>query len=774
MLAQASHAQGDTDSQPPADSAPVAPDPAGNGSAAGAGSRPGSGTISAAEHGSQLAPGAGSTEAALAGAAPGAVKPDRGGAPSTGETSAPDPKPTPRASGVPALPAGAMGTAGPDPDPKPAPRARGVAALAAGAMGTVGRMWDFITDGAAAEAGAAAAATAAAHTPAPVARADMSVAIDIALEGARVPACACPALQQCAYLAAAHECRGVSYFAAGGCLECYEDEALAATWPASPRALAAVTSPSETPRRFAADLANSDRAAAHFSPRGSLMAPGAHPNAWDPVRRAATEARAAAAAALGSAQTPISEPSLRPAPASYLDQLEEAISPRHDPRAAPPLRQPPLSPAAAALAAAAAVAGGAPEAGAASPRAPAAGEAGSSLAALHWAGLEAALRIERERLSAVDVGLAACRITRQVGGAAAHAGAGAAKGGAAVGSAVHGGSGSADGYEAAQGLHQGAGLKVDRRSGVPEVLVLLPAAGVESAALTSAAGQPIALRVRWQPGPAGEQQQERAAGEAGPRAAAQPAAPAHLVSAHVGQLRAAHAPGFATRLAAFLGWPRGATPEQARGGKAAPAPAPSMPLVPAAPAAGAEELEQGSAGPGSGSGSGSALGWLSGRVSLGLSLLGVRLAVLADEGRAPEAALLAAERVSAHLGAMRPPARAGSLAAALWALPRWPAETGLRLSVRWPCEGARSLKLSSLLRNFAFALFSCALPLLRYSMRRLCMLSTEHAAIRFICCGDSRMHAGHYLGVILPNVVILMIEQQGRVCLYSLQAACLA
>ena len=475
-------------------------------------------------------------------------------------------------------------------------------------------------------------------------------------------------------------------------MECYEDEALAATWPASPRATAALTSPAETPRRFAADLANSNRAAAHFSPRGSLQAPDAHPNAWDPVRRAAAEARATAglpADASGSAQTLRYEPSPRPAPARYLDQLEEAISPRHEPRAAPPLRPPPLSPAAAALAAAAAVAGGALEAGTASLRAPAGGEAGSPLAALHWAGLEAALRIERERLSAVDVGLAACRITRQVGSAAAHARAGAAEDGADVGAAVRGSSGSAGGYDTAQELHQGAGFDVGCRPDVSEVLALLPAAGVESAALTSATGQPTALRVRWQPGPAVEQQQERAPGEAGRRAAALPAAPAHLVSAHVGQLRAAHAPGFATRLAAFLGWPQKNSPKQARGRRTELAPAPSASLVPAAPAAGAKELEQGS-GSGLGSGSGSALGWLSGRVSLGLSLLGMRLAALADEGRAPEAVLVAAERVSAHLGAMRPPARTGSLAAALWALPRWPAESGLRLSVRLPRKGARS------------------------------------------------------------------------------------
>lgn len=194
-LAQAARARGDAEPQQPADSALAAPAAAGNGSAGGAGSRPGLGRCTAAEYGPRPAPGAGSTAAAPAGAAPGAVQPDRGGALSTSETPGPGPKFAPRASGVAALPAGAAGTEGPDPDPKPAPRARGVAALAAGAMGTVGRMWDFITDEAAAEAGAAAAATAAADAPAPVARADVSVAINISLEGARVPAWACPALQ---------------------------------------------------------------------------------------------------------------------------------------------------------------------------------------------------------------------------------------------------------------------------------------------------------------------------------------------------------------------------------------------------------------------------------------------------------------------------------------------------------------------------------------------------------------------------------------------------
>ena len=493
--------------------------------------------------------------------------------------------------------------------------------------------------------------------------------------------------------------------AAGGCLECYEDDGLAATWPASPRPSAAVMSPAETPRRCSADLPHSDRAAAHFSPRGSLLHPGAHPNAWDPVCRAAADARATAglsAETSGSIETLGSEPSLRPAPSSYLDQLEEAISPRHDPHATLQLRPPPLSPAAAALAAAAAVAGGAPEAGPASPRAPAAAEAGCPLAALHWAGLEVALRVECERLSSVDVGLAACRIIRQVGGAVC-AGAGTAGNGASGRSGAQGGMGSADSSGAAQG--QGSGLGVGHQPNMSEVLALLPAAGVESAALTSAAGEPTALRVRWQPGHAGGQEQECGPRGAGPQAAAQPAVPAHLVSAHVGHLRAAYAPGFATCLAAFLNWPREGAAEQARGWKRARGAAPSLPTVavPPAPAVSAKDFEPGLwSESGSGSGSGSALEWLSGRVSLGLSLLGMRLAALADGGRAPEAVLVAAERMSAHLGAMRPPARAGSLAAALWALPRWPAATGLRLSVRWriPLGDAWSMKsvaLSSLL-----------------------------------------------------------------------------
>ncbi|KAK9844032.1 hypothetical protein WJX81_002459 [Elliptochloris bilobata] len=76
-----------------------------------------------------------------------------------------------------------------------------------------------------------------------------------------------------------------------------------------------------------------------------------------------------------------------------------------------------------------------------------------------------------------------------------------------------------------------------------------------------------------------------------------------------------------------------------------------------------------------------AVGWLSGGVSLGLSLLGVRLAALADAGPETEAVALAAERVSAHLGPTRAPARACSLAAALWALPRRPPTHALRVSV---------------------------------------------------------------------------------------------
>ena len=196
VMAQAARARDDTKPQQPADLALAAPAAAGDGSAGCSGSRPGLGSTPTAEHSPRPAPGAGSIEAVPDRAARGAAQPDRGGVPSTVEASAPNPKSAPRASGIAALPAGATGTDGPGPDPEPAPRARGVAALAAGAMGTVGRMWDFITDEAAAEAGAAAAATAAADAPAPVARADMSVVIDISLEGALVPACAYSALQQ--------------------------------------------------------------------------------------------------------------------------------------------------------------------------------------------------------------------------------------------------------------------------------------------------------------------------------------------------------------------------------------------------------------------------------------------------------------------------------------------------------------------------------------------------------------------------------------------------
>jgi len=80
----------------------------------------------------------------------------------------------------------------------------------------------------------------------------------------------------------------------------------------------------------------------------------------------------------------------------------------------------------------------------------------------------------------------------------------------------------------------------------------------------------------------------------------------------------------------------------------------------------------------------------------------VRLAALADDGARAEALVVAAECVSAHLGAPRAPARPRSLAAALWALPRRRAARALRLTVRaWRlahrvCLGVRGVAVSLL------------------------------------------------------------------------------
>lgn len=452
-------------------------------------------------------------------------------------------------------------------------------------------------------------------------------------------------------------------------MECFKDSALAAPWPmpgqgaarTAPGAQAAAGSPAATPRRAAHELLHGERVAAHFSPRGSLSSPNSHPSAWDPARRAFLERQAPVEGFVRSAETLGQEtPAGR---SSYLEQLEEACSPRP-----PPQRL--LSPASAALAAAAAAAGGLGScegAGLAGPSSPHAGRAPAPFAQLQWAGLEVGATMEGEQLRAVDVRLGSCTVLRHVhSSASASATDSAPEGRASPGGGQGSGSGSPQGFA--------------------EVLALQPAADVESAALTGAAGEAIAGRVRWQPGPARDTLRETSA----PRVGLDPgeaAPPAHLVSAHVGQLRATYVPGFASQMAAFVSW-GGEALDHVPGISMEPTPCPTPPDPLAADPArrnmpsprsmeGAPERPTADAGSGLGSGP----GVLSGGVSLGLSVLGVRLAALAGAAPAAEAVVVAAERVSAHLGPTRAPARTRSLAAALWALPRRPAAHSLRLSV---------------------------------------------------------------------------------------------
>jgi len=369
----------------------------------------------------------------------------------------------------------------------------------------------------------------------------------------------------------------------------------------------------------------------------------------------------------------LAAPSLPAMRSTYLEELEDACSPR------PPLSRP-LSPAAAALAAAAAVArapgsaGMEARTGPGTPSTPG-GRPAEPFAALEWAGLQLGLDIGGEQLRAVDASLGSCRLSRRWGGAAC---AGAPGGGGAASPARAAPASGPDGRDAPgrqHGPRAGAGLGEPGRA---EVLALQPAAGVESAALTGAAGEPLALRVRWQPGPLRDGGEPAGAAEGPPVRAGGEPPPAHVVSAHVGLLRAAYAPGFATQAAAFAGW----AGRYAVGAASAPGDAPARGPV-----------EAGSPG--------DAPAWLRGRASLALSVLGVRLAALADDSARAEVLVVAAERVSAHLGAPRAPARPRSLAAALWALPRRRAARALRLTVRGRpahrvCLGVRGVAVSLL------------------------------------------------------------------------------
>jgi hypothetical protein len=241
--------------------------------------------------------------------------------------------------------------------------------------------------------------------------------------------------------------------------------------------------------------------------------------------------------------------------------------------------------------------------------------------------------------------------------------------------------------------------------GVPpmwaHVISVQPVESVESAALTGPAQEPLGLRVRWS---AAETPPEgREGGGTGTL---------ELASVHVGRLSVVYAPGFPTDMLLFLGplvsnpatqcspqtcgnvpLDHRPVPEDAeRGGASAKSAGPAMRAE--LSEAMAREVEPDLAGPKggrvtdtgaengeavtgeTGSGSGDVSEgemrvpppwphWLGGRLAGGLSILSLEVVALSGSGAGEAAAILAVSRLSAHLGPVRPGARAGSLVADL-------------------------------------------------------------------------------------------------------------
>ncbi|BDA43314.1 probable vacuolar protein sorting-associated protein 13B [Coccomyxa sp. Obi] len=194
-----------------------------------------------------------------------------------------------------------------------------------------------------------------------------------------------------------------------------------------------------------------------------------------------------------------------------------------------------------------------------------------------------------------------------------------------------------------------------------EVVGLYPVHGVESSALADSDGGSLALHLRWQP--------DR-----------DPEAPVpHAASIHVGRVFAAYVPGLATDLLHFF---EGLQPPQMEDQHS------DMPA--AAQTAGTArmrtdtEAEAGflEAVPQDRAHVLAPPEWLTGGAVIGCSIMSLQLVALSAASLQAEAAALCVERCSVHLGTLRPTARAGSLAAELFAMQRQPLpEHGLRLTV---------------------------------------------------------------------------------------------
>eukprot|EP00884_Botryococcus_braunii_P012745 jgi/Botrbrau1/21471/Bobra.0216s0079.1 len=251
----------------------------------------------------------------------------------------------------------------------------------------------------------------------------------------------------------------------------------------------------------------------------------------------------------------------------------------------------------------------------------------SAIARLDWGFVEVGLGIDGERLTALDVSVAHLALLRR--------------------------------YTASGDAH------VD--SSWDHVIDLCPAEAIESVALTSPSGEPLALRLVWRPPDVPPAGVPPSYGDA-----ASPASP-EVVSVSVGCVSLVYPPGFASRLFAFFAslWQSPAeqsphAPERGRGSEGAPALGPTGGPVP--------EVTLGTGSPGEPR-------WLLGGLVVGVSVMSIHLAALSGEGPGEAAVVMGVSRLSAHLGHVRTSARPGGLVAELYGIQAGPVpQHGLRVS----------------------------------------------------------------------------------------------
>ncbi len=198
-----------------------------------------------------------------------------------------------------------------------------------------------------------------------------------------------------------------------------------------------------------------------------------------------------------------------------------------------------------------------------------------------------------------------------------------------------------------------------------QVVGLYPVHGVESSALADSEGGSLALHLRWQP-------------DRDPEGSVP-----HAASIHMGRIFAAYVPGLATHLLHFF---KGLQPPQREdSAHSLPNDMPNAAQTAARASMRAEMDIKGGvleAVPQDRAHILAPPEWLTGGAVIGCSIMSLQLVALSAASLSAEAAALCVERCSVHLGTFRPTARAGSLAAELFAMQRQPLpKHGLRLTV---------------------------------------------------------------------------------------------